>query len=155
MRREEEKVGMRYGKEASIIAIKASPPLSLTTTNGMGGKGGGKREMASQKKMMMVVVALPNHQPWHVKWKPSRNMYTLLAHFLHVPALICMLSRCLSAKSLHRSSVGSLSRVRCWLGTVDSWFSAEGEKKVLKVYSQCSKRFCNILLAEEVVGRVR
>ncbi len=31
-------------------------------------------------------------------------------------ASICMLSRCLLAKVLHRSSIGSLLRVRCWLG---------------------------------------
>ena len=31
-------------------------------------------------------------------------------------ARICMLGRCSSAKFLHRSSVGSLLGVRCWLG---------------------------------------
>ena len=31
-------------------------------------------------------------------------------------ALFCTLSRCLLTKLLHRSSVGSLLRVRCWLG---------------------------------------
>ncbi len=34
----------------------------------------------------------------------------------------CMLSRCLSTKFLHRSSVGSLLRVRCWLGLLLSSF---------------------------------
>ncbi len=38
---------------------------------------------------------------------------------LHVFALICMLSRCLVTDFLHRSSVGSLLRVRCWLGGDD------------------------------------
>ncbi len=37
----------------------------------------------------------------------------------------CMLSWCLLTKFLHRSSVGSTSRVRCWLGT---YISAEDEK---------------------------
>ena len=42
-------------------------------------------------------------------------------HFAHAflarLAPICMLSRCLLTKFLHRSSVGNLSRVRCWLGS--------------------------------------
>ena len=45
-------------------------------------------------------------------------------HCMHVfarSAPICTLSRCLLTKFLHRSSVGSLLRVRCWLG-------AEGRK---------------------------
>ena len=33
-------------------------------------------------------------------------------------ALIYMLSRCLLTKFLHRVSVGSLSRARCWLGSI-------------------------------------
>ncbi len=41
-----------------------------------------------------------------------------IAHtFLHVSTPIHILSRCLLTKFLHRSSVGSLLRVRCWLGT--------------------------------------
>ncbi len=35
-------------------------------------------------------------------------------------APICTLSPCLSTKFLHRRSVGSLLRVRCWLGTCSS-----------------------------------
>ncbi len=35
---------------------------------------------------------------------------------LHVWRSICMLTRCLSTKFLHKSLVGSLLRVRCWLG---------------------------------------
>ncbi len=41
-------------------------------------------------------------------------------HCIHIIArlvLICMLSRCLVTKFLHLSSVGSLLRVRCWLGS--------------------------------------
>ncbi len=41
-----------------------------------------------------------------------RVAYTFLACL----APICMLGRCLSTKFLHRSSGGSLSGVRCWLG---------------------------------------
>ncbi len=40
-------------------------------------------------------------------------MYTFFACL----APICMLSRCFLTKFLHRCSVGSLLRVRCWLGT--------------------------------------
>ena len=50
------------------------------------------------------------------KWKLSRNMYTSHARFLLVLAPICKRSRCLLTKFLHRISVGSLLRVRCWLG---------------------------------------
>ncbi len=39
---------------------------------------------------------------------------TIFARFVQST---CMLSRCLLTKFLHRSSVGSVLRVRCWLGT--------------------------------------
>ena len=35
-------------------------------------------------------------------------------------ASTCMLSLCLLTKFLHRSSVGSSLRVRCWLGTTEN-----------------------------------
>ena len=44
----------------------------------------------------------------------------ICTHCIHIFARlapICMLSRCLLTTFLHRSSVRSLSRVRCWLGT--------------------------------------
>ncbi len=43
-------------------------------------------------------------------------MCTLHARFLHVWCPVCMLSRCSLTKFLHRSSVGSLLGVHCWLG---------------------------------------
>ena len=50
---------------------------------------------------------VPNHQRWPAKWKHAR-FGTLQ---------ICMLSRCLATKFLRQSSVGSLLRVSCWLGS--------------------------------------
>ncbi len=53
-------------------------------------------------------------------------------------APICMLSQCSLAKFLHRSSVGSLLRVHCWLGTTeaatpqDSLPSSLGESKAVR-----------------------
>ncbi len=41
--------------------------------------------------------------------------------FLHVWHRFFMLSRCLSTKFMHRSSGGSLLRVRCWLGSCCAW----------------------------------
>ncbi len=46
----------------------------------------------------------------------SVGMYALFIHVFARLVPICMLSRCLLTKFLHRSSVGSLLRVRCWLG---------------------------------------
>ena len=66
----------------------------------------------------------PPTRPPTVACKHGSSVGTPHTHcthvFLHVWRPICMLSRCLAAKSLHRSSGGSLSRVRCWLGTVSS-----------------------------------
>ncbi len=59
---------------------------------------------------------LPNHERWHAKWNLSRNTYTLHTRFLHVLVPTCMLSQCLLAKFLHRSSVRSLLKVHCRLG---------------------------------------
>ena len=60
--------------------------------------------------------------------------------YLHVLALICMLSRCLLTKFLHRSSVGSLLRVCCWLGCVcvGVW-SAGGKHRTVMM---CSSSTC-------------
>ncbi len=46
----------------------------------------------------------------------SVGIHTRCMHFFARLAPICMLGRCLLAKFLHRSSVGSLLRVCCWLG---------------------------------------
>ena len=62
--------------------------------------------------------SLPDHQWWYGKWKLSWNTYyTLHVHVVAPLAQICMLSRCLVTKFQHRSSAGSLLRVRCWLGS--------------------------------------
>ena len=77
---------------------------------------------------------LPNHQRWYVKWKLSWNIYR--THCIHVFARlapICTLSQCLVTKLLHRSSVGSLLRMHCWLGTLSphahvwAWAHYNGE----------------------------
>ena len=52
----------------------------------------------------------------------SVEIYTHCVHVFVRLAPICMLSRCLFTKFLHRSSVGSLSRVRCWLGFLTQAF---------------------------------
>ncbi len=46
----------------------------------------------------------------------SVGMHTCCAHVFASLAPISMLSRCFVTKFLHRSSGGSLLRVRCWLG---------------------------------------
>ncbi len=47
----------------------------------------------------------------------AQSEYAHIAYaFSHVLAPIRMLRRCLLTKFLHRSSLGSLSRVHCWLG---------------------------------------
>ncbi len=50
------------------------------------------------------------------KWKLSWIMYTLHAHFLNVWHRFACSVGGLLTKFLHRSSVGSALRVRCWLG---------------------------------------
>ena len=50
------------------------------------------------------------------KWKLSQNTYTLRTLFCTFWRRFAMLGRCSLTKFLHRSSVGSLLRVRCWLG---------------------------------------
>ena len=56
----------------------------------------------------------PNHQRWHVKWKLSRNTYTLHARFLHARRRLACSVDALLTKFLHRSSEGSLLTL-CWL----------------------------------------
>ncbi len=48
----------------------------------------------------------------------AQSEYVHVAYtFLHVWCRFYVLSRCLPTKFQHRSSAGSLSGVRCWLGT--------------------------------------
>ncbi len=59
-------------------------------------------------------------QPQTVVCKLNRSSVGIYKRCIHVFARlapICKLSRCLLTKFLHRSSVRSLLRVRCWLGT--------------------------------------
>ncbi len=65
---------------------------------------------------------LPNQQRRHAKNGSSVGTHTRCVHvFCTFGADLYMLSRCLLTKKtlLHPSSVGSLSRVRCWLGTAN------------------------------------
>ncbi len=77
---------------------------------------------------------LPNHQRWCAKRKLSRNTYTLHTRFCEFGHGFVMPGRCLyKQKLLHRSSVGSLLRVRCWLGTQQEsaeFFSQLGTQKI-------------------------
>ncbi len=68
--------------------------------------------------MQVLQVLQPNHQWWHARWKLSQNMnmYMSDTHIFARLTPICMLSRCLLTKFLHRSSVESLLQVLCWLG---------------------------------------
>ncbi len=60
---------------------------------------------------------LPNHQRWYAKWKFSWNMYTHCIYVLCTFGLYAQSVITVLTKFLHRSSVGSLLRVCCWLGT--------------------------------------
>ncbi len=68
----------------------------------------------------LLVLGTPNRQRRYAKWKLSRCTVVCSTHCIHVfvrLAPICMLSQCLLTKFLNRSSVGSLLKVHCWLGT--------------------------------------
>ena len=63
-------------------------------------------------------VRLPSHQWWHAKWKLSRNMHTLHTRFCTFGSDLLAQSVLIKKKSFCiGSSVGSLLRVRCWLGS--------------------------------------
>ena len=65
----------------------------------------------------------PTQPPMVVLKTEAQSEYVHVAHtFFARLAPICMLSRCLLTKFLHRSSVGSLLRVRCWLGNLFFFF---------------------------------
>ncbi len=57
-----------------------------------------------------------NRLPWlGMQNGSSVRICTRCMHFFARLAQICMLNRCLLTKFLHRNSVGSLLRARCWL----------------------------------------
>ena len=58
----------------------------------------------------------PNHQRWYVKWKLRQHMCMLHTRFCMFRADFACSVGAYRQKFLRRSSVGSLSRVRCWLG---------------------------------------
>ncbi len=65
----------------------------------------------------VCVCAYPTTNGGGIQNGSSVGTHTHCMHvFLSRLAAIWMLSRCLLTKSLHRSSVGSSLRVRCWLG---------------------------------------
>ncbi len=67
----------------------------------------------------------PNHQGWHAKAEAQLEyVHDASTSFARLMP-ICKLSRCLSTTFLHRSSVGSLLRVPCWLG----WVAFKGDQK--------------------------
>ncbi len=59
---------------------------------------------------------VPNHQRWYAIWKAQLEYNTRCIHVFAHLAPICMLSRCLLTKLVHRSSVGSLLRVHLLVG---------------------------------------
>ncbi len=63
----------------------------------------------------------PNHQGWHAKWKLSRNMHALHTRFCTFGRRLVSSVGDYQQKFLHRSSGGSLLRVRCWLGFPLQW----------------------------------
>ncbi len=71
------------------------------------------REHQGTKGVWGVVISQP---PTVVCKMEEAQLGTRCTHVSARLALICVLSRCLLTKFLHRSSVGSLLRVRCWLG---------------------------------------
>ncbi len=76
--------------------------------------------LVQEKKMRKSLLycshsRLPNHhQRWYAKME-ARLEYIRYTFFTRL-APICLLSRCLLTNFLHWISVGSLLRVRCWLG---------------------------------------
>ena len=65
----------------------------------------------------LIPLLQPNRQRWHAKnGSSSRNMHMLRTCSRTFWHPICVLGRCLATKFLRRKSVGSLLRVRCWLG---------------------------------------
>ena len=108
---------------------------------------------ASQHLHIYNMMYIPTNQGW--KWKLRRNMRTLRTPFFCTfGAPTCMLSRwLLNQKFLHRSSPGSLLRVRCWLGSQQnkekraSHFIAKGWvwlEEMLLLYREAKWRFCCI-----------
>ncbi len=69
-------------------------------------------------------VTVPNQQRRCAKSMAQSERVHVACMFLRVSAPTRVLSRCLVTRFLHRSSVGSLSRVRCWLGTLGELFPA-------------------------------
>ncbi len=69
-----------------------------------------------EKKRKLTLV--PNRQRWHAKIEAPLERVHFGHTFLHVWHRFRMLSRCLATKFLLRSSVGSLLRVCCWLGSI-------------------------------------
>ena len=65
------------------------------------------------------------------KMEAQSEYVHIASTFLHVWRPICVLTRCLSTKFLHRSSGGSLIRVHCWLGTVDSTWNKTSQNALL------------------------
>ncbi len=64
---------------------------------------------------------LPNQHRRYAKMEAQSEHVHVAFTFLHVWAPICKLSRRLFAKFPHRSSLGSLLRVHCWLGDETYW----------------------------------
>ena len=66
-------------------------------------------------------VPWPDHQRWDAKMEAQPECVHIAYTFSHVWHQFACLSRCLLTRFPHRSSVGSLTRVRCWLGVCYFW----------------------------------
>ncbi len=74
----------------------------------------------NRRRKNVAPTSLPSYPTTNGGMQNGSSVGILHTHCTHIFAHlvpICMLSRSLLTEVLHRNSVGSLLRVRCWLGT--------------------------------------
>ena len=69
-----------------------------------------------KESLLLYTQYFPNQQLWHAYWKLGRNTHTLRTRFSHVWHRFACSDGAYQQKFLRRTSLGSLSRVRCWSG---------------------------------------
>ncbi len=111
------------------------------------------------KKTTTVLFFSPSYYPTTNGGMQNGSSVGKFTHCMHVFARfapICMLSLCLLTKFLHRSSVGSLLRVRCWLGcdvSVDAFFHLFFRDEWLFPRKALKKRETMDITTFKLVGR--
>ena len=119
------RVRSQNGKKERATAPCVSQCVTLPSKYSQFSMHGEVRRLLNQRVQEKVVVKEAIHHVGKVSrpTQPARAVCKMEAQLQYVPytlltrlAPICMLSRCLLATFLHRSSVGSLLRVHCWLG---------------------------------------